>query len=303
MEEEGRKREGKREAKYEDNAGSVEGDFPPLSTIEIGEGKIRKCIVGAGSPIFIAGPCVIEGEDFTLRCADTLLKIAEKHGIQLVFKSSYDKANRTSIKSFRGPGVEKGLEVLRKVREKAGIPVLSDVHCRNEIKMAAEVLDVIQVPAFLARQTDMLIEAGRTGKPLNIKKPQFVSPYDTRYIVEKVLTTGNRKIMLCERGTMFGYRELVVDFRSLPIMRKWAYVIFDGTHSTQRPSAYDGISGGDRWMTPYLSRAAAAIGVDGFFFEVHPEPDKALSDPKTSITFEMFSEIVEYILRINEALR
>jgi len=262
------------------------------------DGKVRGCEIGGGKPLFIAGPCVIESEEFILKIAERILEIAERNKIQLIFKASYDKANRTSLKSFRGPGLEKGLEILSKVREKVGVPVISDVHCKEEIKPAGEVLDVIQIPAFLARQTDMLIEAGKTGKPVHIKKPQFVSPYDTKYIVEKVVSTGNRKVMLCERGTMFGYRDLVVDMRSLVIMRDFAPTIFDGTHTVQKPSAGDGISEGERRFVPYLTRAACAVGVDGFFFEVHPEPDKALSDPKTQITPEMFEKVVQEILRI-----
>jgi 2-dehydro-3-deoxyphosphooctonate aldolase (KDO 8-P synthase) len=268
---------------------------------EIGEKGTRKCYLGKDL-IFISGPCVIESEEFTLRCAETLMKIAEKHKIQLIFKASYDKANRTSINSFRGPGLEKGLKILKRVKEEIGLPVLSDVHCKEEVEPAADVLDVIQIPAFLARQTDLLLKAGKTQKPINIKKPQFVSPESTKYIVEKILTTGNRKIMLCERGYAFGYGDLIVDFRGIPIMRTWANVIFDGTHSVQKPSAGEGISEGQRWLVPFLSRAAAAVGVDGFFFETHPEPEKALSDPKTSIDYKMFEKIIEEIKKIKDAL-
>ncbi len=273
-----------------------------VDSFTIGGNGTRQCVVGKGIPIFIAGPCVIESEDFTLRCAEKLSNIAERHKIQMVFKASYDKANRTSLNSFRGPGLEKGLKILQKVKEQIGLPVLSDVHCKDEVFAASEVLDVIQIPAFLARQTDMLVYAGKTGKPVNIKKPQFASPYDMKYMLEKILSTGNRKIMVCERGTAFGYRDLVVDFRSIPIMRNWAFVIFDGTHTTQKPSADDGISGGERWLSPYLTRASAAVGVDGFFHEVHPEPDKALSDPKTSIDFDMFENIVKQVKKILEVV-
>lgn len=269
---------------------------------KIGGSGVRTCTVGDNLPLFIAGPCVIESEEFTLKMADNLLSIAERNKIQLVFKASYDKANRTSIQSFRGPGLERGLEIMEKVRKKVGLPVLSDVHCRDEVKSAGEVLDVIQIPAFLARQTDLLVEAGKTGKAVHIKKPQFASPHDTKYMVEKVVSTGNRKVMLCERGTMFGYRNLVVDMRSLVIMREFAPTIFDGTHSVQQPSAGDGISGGERRFVPYLTRGACAIGVDGFFFEVHTNPDNALSDPKTQITPEMFEKIVMDIKKIWEVL-
>ncbi|MCX7733994.1 MAG: 3-deoxy-8-phosphooctulonate synthase [bacterium] len=266
----------------------------------VGDDKVRKCLVGGGNPVFIAGPCVIESEEFTLSCADKLHKIAEKYNIQLIFKASYDKANRTSVNSFRGPGYQRGLKILERVRREIGLPVLSDVHCKEEIQPASEVLDVIQIPAFLARQTDMLVFSGKTGKPINIKKPQFASPYDTKYMLEKVMSTGNKKVMICERGTAFGYRDLVVDFRSIPIMRKWSFVIFDGTHTTQKPSAGDGISDGERWLSPYLTRAAASVGVDGFFHEVHPDPDRALSDPKTSINFQMFEMIIKQVKRIIE---
>ncbi len=279
----------------------VQGKMP--YQFEIGEKGTRKCIVGGDEIIFISGPCVIEGEEFTLRCAETLLHIAEKHKIQLVFKASYDKANRTSINSFRGPGLHEGLRILERVKREIGIPVLSDVHCKEEIKPASEVLDVIQIPAFLARQTDLVIEAAKTQKPINIKKPQFVSPYDTKYIVEKSIKVQNEKVMLSERGTIFGYRELVVDFRGIPIMRNWAFVIFDATHSVQLPSAGSGISEGVRWAVPYLARAASAVGVDGFFFETHPDPDRALSDPKTSINYDTFEKIIVDIKKIIEALK
>lgn len=268
----------------------------------VGDEKVRRCLIGGTEPVFIAGPCVIEGEDFTLLCAERLYQIAEKHKIQLVFKASYDKANRTSINSYRGPGLEVGLKILSRVRRDIGLPVLSDVHCREEIPYASEVLDVLQIPAFLARQTDMLVSAGGTGKPINIKKPQFASPYDVQYMIDKVASSGNRKVMICERGTAFGYRDLVVDFRGIPVMRRFAFVIFDGTHTTQKPSAGEGVSDGERWFSPYLTRAAAAVGVDGFFHEVHPEPNKALSDSKTSIDFETFERIVIQVKRILETL-
>ena len=259
-------------------------------------------VVGDGKPVFIAGPCVIEGEEFTLRCAEKLKKISEKYDIKLIFKASYDKANRTSIKSFRGPGLERGLEILAKVKREVGLPVVSDVHCKDEVKPAAEVLDVIQIPAFLSRQTDLVVSSAKTGKPIHVKKGQFMSPWDVRWIAEKIQFAGNNKIMFCERGTFFGYGNLVVDMRSLVVMREWGFVIFDSTHSVQRPSASDGVSGGMKEFVPYLARAAAAVGVDGFFFEVHPEPEKALSDSATSIDFQTFEKIIQDILKIWDAL-
>ncbi len=227
----------------------------------------------------IAGPCVIENERITLSVAKELKIICEDLSIPLIFKSSYDKANRTSLHSFRGPGLKKGLKILSKVKEKTGLPLLSDVHSTGEIKEAAKVLDIIQIPAFLCRQTDLLLEAGKSGKVVNVKKGQFLSPVDVKNIIEKINSAGNRKILLTERGTFFGYHNLVVDFRSLFIMKKFGCpVIFDATHSVQEPGGKGGSYGGKREFVPLLCRAALAVGCSGLFLEVHPSPDKALCD-------------------------
>lgn len=235
--------------------------------------------VGGGNPlVLIAGPCVIENEESVLNIARTLKKLTKALEIPLIFKSSYDKANRTSLDSYRGPGLVGGLEILKKVKDTVGISILSDVHCVDEVDAAAQVLDVIQIPAFLCRQTDLVVEVAKTQKPINIKKGQFLAPWDVKYIVEKIISTGNENILLTERGCIFGYNNLVVDFRSIPIMREYGFpIIFDATHSVQQPGGGK-FSGGKRQFIPYLSRAACAVGVDGLFMEVHQDPDRALCD-------------------------
>lgn len=245
-------------------------------------------------PFFIiSGPCVIENEDVTLRVASFLKETSEKLAIPVIFKTSYDKANRTSVKSYRGPGMEKGLEIISKVKRATGLPVLSDVHSCNEIKDAAEVLDVIQIPAFLSRQTDLLLEAGKTGLPVNIKKGQFVSPVDFKQAVMKVLTTENRNILLTERGTFFGYNNLVVDFRSIPIMKSYGFpVVFDATHSVQLPGGSGTSSGGQREFAGYLARSAVAAGANGVFMEIHPDPDNALCDGPNSLPLEQVKPLL-----------
>lgn len=255
--------------------------------------------------ILIAGPCVIESEHACMHIAEKMIELAVRHGINYVFKASYDKANRTSVGSYRGPGITKGLEILRHIREAFKIPVLSDVHAVSEVAEAAEVLDIIQIPAFLSRQTDILVAAGKTGRTVNIKKAQFMAPADMAFAVRKVESTGTTKIMLTERGTMFGYGNLVVDFRGLPAMVSYGYpVIFDGTHSVQRPSAAgDGTTGGDRTMVPPLLRAAAAVGVQGIFLEVHEDPDRAKSDGPNSLKLEAVEKIITDVLKIREALQ
>lgn len=266
--------------------------------------KVGRVEVGAGKLVFICGPCVIESRDLVMRVADKLKEVSEQLGIQLIFKSSYDKANRTSIKSFRGPGPEEGLKILEGVKREFDLPVLSDVHCREHVKPASEVLDVIQIPAFLSRQTDIIVESARTGKPLNIKKGQFMSPHDAIHAAWKAESVGNDKVMLTERGTFFGYGDFVVDMRSLIVMGVSGFpVFFDATHSVQKPSTNSGTSGGNREFVPYLARSAAAIGIDGFYFEVHPEPERALSDSATSIDFETLKSTIKDILAIERALR
>lgn len=248
----------------------------------------------------ISGPCVIESENIVFETAEALKEIAESFKIPFIFKSSYDKANRSSIKSYRGPGIKKGLEILNKVKEKFQIPVLSDVHSVEEIKIAKEVLDVIQIPAFLCRQTDIVVEAGKTGKAVNVKKGQFIAPWDVGNIIEKIKSTGNEKIMITERGTTFGYNNLVVDFRSFPVIRSFGVpVIFDATHSVQLPGGAGTSSSGERHFVPYLARAAVACGVDGLFFEVHPEPDSALCDGPNMIPLKNFKEILRCLLEIH----
>jgi len=236
--------------------------------------------VGGDNPfVLIAGPCVIESEGLVLDVAYFLKELTDKLRIPFIFKSSYDKANRTSIESFRGPGLKKGLEILSRVKEEIGVPVLSDVHKEQEVADACSVLDVLQIPAFLCRQTDLVVAVASCGKPVNVKKGQFLAPWDVRHIIKKIESTGNRDILLTERGVSFGYNNLVVDMKSLPIMRSFGYpVVFDATHSVQQPGGKGSSSGGQREFVPYLARAAVAVGVDAVFMEVHPEPDRALSD-------------------------
>ncbi|MGD9160674.1 MAG: 3-deoxy-8-phosphooctulonate synthase [Desulfobacteraceae bacterium] len=245
-------------------------------------------------PFFIiAGPCVIESEDITLRVAAFLKETSEKLDIPVIFKTSYDKANRTSVDSYRGPGLEKGLEIISKVKEETGLPVLSDVHSCEEVEKAAEILDVLQIPAFLSRQTDLLVTAGQSGLPINIKKGQFVSPIDFRQAVNKVLSTGNKNILLTERGTFFGYNNLVVDFRGIPIMKSFGFpVVFDATHSVQLPGGDGTSSGGQREYAEYLARAAVASGAIGVFMEIHPDPDSALCDGPNSLPLEQVKPLL-----------
>ena len=251
---------------------------------EVAVGRVK---IGKKPFIFIGGPCVIESRDVTLKIAERLAATTESLGIPLIFKSSYDKANRTSVTSFRGLGIEEGLKILLEVREHFGVPVLTDVHTAQEAMIAAEVVDVLQVPALLSRQTDLLVACGRTGKPVNIKKGQFLSPYDMKHVIEKVESTGNRNIVVTERGTSFGYNTLVNDFRSLPIMRAFGYpVIFDATHSVQKPGGMFHYSGGEPEFIFPLARAAMAVGVDGIFMEVHFDPAKALCDGENSVSLD-----------------
>jgi 2-dehydro-3-deoxyphosphooctonate aldolase (KDO 8-P synthase) len=240
--------------------------------------------VGKGDLVMIAGPCVIESADTTLAIARTLKDYARELALPLIFKASYDKANRTALSSFRGPGLEAGLEILARVKREIGLPVLSDVHQVSEVEPAARVLDVLQIPAFLCRQTDLLVAAAETGKVVNIKKGQFLAPWDLGPAVDKVLSTGSRKVLLTERGAMFGYNNLVVDFRSLPILRGLGCpVVLDVTHSVQLPGGQGTCSGGQREYIPLLARAAVAAGVDALFMEVHPDPAAARCDGPNSL--------------------
>ncbi len=230
-------------------------------------------------PIFIAGPCVIESAELLDTVAAELVRIKDKLGVEVYFKASFDKANRTSIRSFRGPGLERGLQMLADVKAKYGLPLLTDIHESCQAKAAGEVVDVLQIPAFLCRQTDLLVEAARTGRVVNIKKAQFLSGDDMKYPVEKCREAGAREVWLTERGNMFGYNNLVVDFRNLPVMKQYAdRVVMDCTHCVQRPGGANGTTGGDREFVPLMAKAAKAFGAQGYFFETHPNPDEALSD-------------------------
>ena len=255
-----------------------------------------------GAICVIAGPCVIENEELTRQCAEKVKEATEKCGIGGVFKASYDKANRSSGKSPRGPGIEKGLKILDMVRRETGLPVMSDVHSPEEAESAAHVLDALQIPAFLCRQTDLLHAAGRTGKPVNVKKGQFMAPEDMKNVVGKLEEVGCRQILLTERGTSFGYHNLVSDMRSLVKMRESGYpVVFDATHSVQSPGGLGESSGGDRSMVPHLSRAAAAVGVDAFFIECHPRPDEALSDGPNMMDIEALHPLLISLRAIDSA--
>jgi 2-dehydro-3-deoxyphosphooctonate aldolase (KDO 8-P synthase) len=237
----------------------------------------------AGKPFFILGPCVMESEALVLGLADTIAGIGARLGVPVVFKASFDKANRTSVNGFRGPGLDAGLELLARVRRDHGLPVTTDIHESSQAAPAGAVIDLIQIPAFLCRQTDLLVAAGQTGKPVNVKKGQFMSPVSMRHAVEKVRSTGNQAVLLTERGNSFGYGDLVVDFRSIPIMQAFAPVVFDATHSVQKPPIEGSSTSGDRSKIELLAKAAAAAGADGFFFETHPNPDEALSDGPNAI--------------------
>jgi len=266
--------------------------------------KIQNLTLKQNGPFFlISGPCVIEDEETTLKAAQFLEGLARKLEIPVIFKSSYDKANRTSVDSFRGPGLHEGLSVLRKVKNTTGLPILSDVHQVNEIESAAEVLDVIQIPAFLSRQTDLILEAARTRRAVNIKKGQFLSPWDMEQAVLKAHAVGNRNILLTERGSFFGYHNLVVDMRSIAIMKRLGYpVVFDATHSVQLPGDRGKASGGQREFVAPLARAAVAAGADGIFLEIHPQPDSALCDGPNSLPFEHVEPLLVTLRDLHEVL-
>ena len=259
---------------------------------------------GGGAPfLWIAGPCVMESRELILRVADELAAFAAKAKVQLVFKSSFDKANRTSGKSFRGPGLQEGLKLLAEVRERTGLPVTTDVHETAQAEAAGQAVDIIQIPAFLARQTDLLLAAGKTGKAVNVKKGQFMAPWDMKNVVAKLREVGNPNLMLTERGTTFGYGNLVNDMRAIPWMQDLGCpVIFDATHSVQTPGSQGTSTGGDRRMVPFLARAAVAAGCDGIFVETHPDPDQAMSDGPNMIPLADFPRLVEICQRIRAAL-
>jgi 2-dehydro-3-deoxyphosphooctonate aldolase (KDO 8-P synthase) len=262
----------------------------------------RRC--GGGAPLlWIAGPCVIESRDLTLSVADTLAALAGRLGIQLVFKASFDKANRSSGKSFRGPGLDEGLQVLAEVKRRTGLPVTTDIHETAQVGPAAEVVDLLQIPAFLARQTDLVLAAGRTGRAVNVKKGQFMAPWDMRNVVAKMDEVGNPNLLLTERGSTFGYGNLVNDMRAIPWMQDLGRpVIFDATHSVQTPGSQGDRTGGDRRMVPFLARAAVAAGCDGVFVETHPRPDTAPSDGPNMIPLDALPSLISECQRIRDAL-
>jgi len=271
-------------------------------TREIAVGRVK---IGANKPlVLIAGPCVIESEEATLQHAERLMTICNGLSIPLIFKASYDKANRTSIGAFRGPGIREGLRILEKVKKALGIPVLSDIHSIEQVGPAAEVLDVIQIPAFLCRQTDLLVAAAKSGRVINVKKGQFLAPWDMRNVAGKIAASGNNDIILTERGASFGYNNLVVDMRSFPVMRDTGYpVVFDATHSVQLPGGQGDCSGGQREFVEYLSRAAVATGIDGIFMEVHEEPERALCDGPNSIPLRELPALLKTIKAIDAIVK
>ena len=282
--------------------------------------KVGEITIGDGGLFLIAGPCVIESEEHAIKMAECITGVARALKIPYIFKASYDKANRTSVKSYRGPGLKEGLRILRQVADTVHIPVLTDVHDAHDVAAVAEAVDVLQIPAFLCRQTDLLVEAGQSGRAVNIKKGQFVSPWDMRHAVEKVRAAGGERVVLTERGSSFGYNNLVVDMRSLAIMRKFAPVVFDATHSVQLPSAGATASGGPPWreaqgggvaiqsggqpeFIPVLARAAVAAGVDGVFLEVHDNPAAALSDGANALDLKWLRPVLHELLAVHEAVR
>jgi 2-dehydro-3-deoxyphosphooctonate aldolase (KDO 8-P synthase) len=267
------------------------------------EFEIGPVHVGAGKLFLIAGPCVIESEAHVRKMADAIQRITSDLGVPYIFKASYDKANRTSVNSFRGPGLVGGTAILRRLAEATGLPVLTDVHEPSHCEIAAEGADVLQIPAFLCRQTDLLVAAGKTGRAINVKKGQFVAPGDMKHAVEKVASTGNQRVFLTERGASFGYHNLVVDMRSLAIMRGLAPVVFDGTHSVQMPSAANGVSGGQPEFIPLLARAAVAAGIDGIFLEVHDNPAVAKSDGANALDLKHLRPLLERLLAIHAAAK
>jgi 2-dehydro-3-deoxyphosphooctonate aldolase (KDO 8-P synthase) len=258
---------------------------------------------GEGPLLVVAGPCVLENEAHAVFLAREIAAICASFGVPYVFKASFDKANRSSGSSFRGPGLEKGLEILRVVKREAGVPVLSDVHETSQVDRAAEVLDVIQIPALLCRQTDLILAAARTMKPLNIKKGQFLAPADMRNVLDKALDAGNHKVMLTERGTSFGYNNLVFDVRSIPVMRSWGYpVLIDASHSVQKPGGEGTRSSGDAEFIPHVAKAGVAVGADGLFLEVHDDPAAALSDRSNSLILNELKGLLATLLRIRVAV-
>lgn len=273
-------------------------------TVSIDSPQGTPITVGTGQPLLlIGGPCALESEELARRVAGTMAEICDRLGMCYVFKASFDKANRTSLDSYRGPGLEEGLSILARIRREINVPVISDIHDVSQVGPAAEILDILQIPAFLCRQTDLLTAAAATGKTVNVKKGQFVSPWDMENAVNKMRGVGGRKIMLVERGASFGYNNLVVDMRSLPVMRSFGCpVIFDATHSVQLPGGAGGASGGQREFIAPLARAAVAAGIDGLFMEIHPEPDKALCDGPNSIPLAEIESLLVQLQRVRNSV-
>jgi len=269
------------------------------------EVHINSVTIGGNRPlVLLAGPCVIEDEEVTLRIAKRIKEITSRFGMDLIFKSSFDKANRSSIHSYRGPGLDEGLRILRRVKEELHLSLLSDVHRFEEIEKASALLDVIQVPAFLCRQTDFVVEVAKTGKVINIKKGPFLAPWDMRNVIDKVTSTGNENLLLTERGTSFGYNNLVSDMRSLAIMRSFGYpVVYDATHSLQLPGASGDRSGGQRELVPQLARAATATGIDALFMEVHEDPDRALCDAANNVSLDVIGVLLTQVKEIDRIVK
>jgi 2-dehydro-3-deoxyphosphooctonate aldolase (KDO 8-P synthase) len=266
---------------------------------------IRDFFIGPGEPLaLISGPCIIESEEHTLQCAEALLKLLAPTSIQLIFKASYDKANRSSIQSFRGPGIDEGLKILQKVQKEFGLAVITDVHSPEEATIAGAVCEMIQIPAFLSRQTDLILAAGMSGAAINVKKGQFLSPWEMKNVVEKLLSTGNKKILLTDRGTSFGYNNLVSDFRAIPIMQSFGFpVCFDASHSVQLPGGLEFGSGGQREFIPTLAKAAVATGCNALFIETHPNPPAAKSDAATVLSFQMLQALLPVLEKLYIAVQ
>jgi 2-dehydro-3-deoxyphosphooctonate aldolase (KDO 8-P synthase) len=266
--------------------------------------KVGNVELGGGELFLIAGPCVVESEAHAMKMAEAISRITHQLGVPYIFKASYDKANRTSATSHRGPGVEEGLRVLGRVRSEFGLPVLTDVHETTQVRAAAEVADVLQIPAFLCRQTDLIVEVARTGRAVNVKKGQFLAPHDLKNVIAKVTSQNNERVIITERGTSFGYNNLVVDFRGLPIMRSFGYpVVYDITHSLQRPGGLGTATGGDSEFIEYMARAGVACGVDGVFMEVHDNPAAALSDGPNSLPLERLAPLLEKLKAIHALVK
>lgn len=275
-----------------------------VTPVEVEHPAGKPILVGSGHPLLlIGGPCALESETLCREVAEAVSKICNNLGINYIFKASFDKANRTSLESYRGPGITEGLKSLGRIRYDLNVPVISDIHNESQAELAAEVLDIIQIPAFLCRQTDLLVAAAKTGKPINVKKGQFVSPWDMTNAVGKLRGAGGNKIMLVERGASFGYNNLVVDMRSLPVMRSFdCPVIYDATHSVQLPGGAGGSSGGQREFIEPLSKAAIAAGIDGLFMEIHPDPNKALCDGPNSIPLDQIEELLTKLVKVRKAV-